>query len=139
MALLIDTITTLFNIVRMNYIYSLPFTLPTLLAFVLSSQHGSHGDVMEQNLHRSTGCRNWATTLWHLNTLRCLLCRHVRNDPHNRQKHKQRRSWIFVCLCVHLVICPFKFPCLTLQCEMPVYHQISSEAPLTLNKTHPSC
>lgn len=65
---------------------------------------------MEQNLHRSTGCRNWATTPWRLNTLHCLLCRRVSDDPHNRQQHKQRYSWIFVCLCVHPVISPFKFP-----------------------------
>lgn len=52
-------------------------SLPTLLTYMLSSRDCSHGDVLEQNLHWSTGRRNWAITLRHLNTCHYFPHKHV--------------------------------------------------------------
>lgn len=53
-------------------------SLPTLLTYMLSSRGCSHGDEL---VHRSTGCRNWAITLRHLNTFHYFPHTHVSDGP----------------------------------------------------------
>lgn len=101
-------------------------SLPTLLTYMLSSRGCSHGDEL---VHRSTGCRNWAITLRHLNTFHYFP--HTREwwpRTHNRQKHKLWHYRRFVCQYTSSFLLK-KSPCLTLQCSISVYKQKTHGVP----------